>query len=219
MNPTLLHLFTTLLATIIVIPVILNSVVQGSACAQELSPEGKLKKSAHEFLFSEFAKDRKCDYSNEKKILKEIVVSTERIEAVGDLVIELPQGAQRIASMFRHLVLRGENLDRVGNLSLEPYQPGSTMHHSIQKPDIYRVQMGSMPIPKPGDPKIVLRAKTSGHVIVTEVAFSSQGKLRTQFDDIPYRNLGDEHPVEKVDIQIDTTRELSVAGRIDLEHD
>ena len=97
-----------------------HSVVLDGVQAQELSPEGQLRKSAHEFLFTEFATDRKCDYSDDKKILKEIVVSTERVEAIGDLVIELPEGAQRIASMFRHLVLRGENLDRVGNLTLQP---------------------------------------------------------------------------------------------------
>lgn len=196
-----------------------HSVIQSNAQAQELSAEGQLRKSAHEFLFNTFAADRKCDYSGDKKILKEIVVSTKRSETDGELVIELPEGAQRIASMFRHLVLRGENLDRVGSLSLEPYQPNTTMHHSIQKPDIYRVQMGSMPIPKPGAPKIILRAKTTGPITVTEVAFSSQGKLRTQFDDIPYRNLGDEHPVEKVDIQIDSTQELSIAGHIDLQRE
>ena len=207
------HLFATLLV------MTFSSLVLDDVQAQKLSPEGQLRKSAHEFLFSEFANDRKCDYSDDKKILKEIVVSTERIEAIGDLVIELPEGAQRIASMFRHLVLRGENLDRVGNLSLEPYQTGATMHHSMQKPDIYRVQMGSMPTPKLGDPKIVLSAKTTGPVTITEVAFSSQGKLRTQFDDIPFRNLGDEHPVEKVDVQIDTSRELSVAGHIELERE
>lgn len=207
------HLFLTLLA------VTIQPFVQSDAHAQELSREGQLRKSAHDFLFNEFAKDRKCDYSDDKKILKEIVVSTKPIEAIGELVIELPEGAQRIASMFRHLTLRGKNLDRVGSLTLEPYQSDSTMHHSIQKPDIYRVQMGSMPIPKTGDPKIVLRAKTKGPVSITEVAFSSQGNLDTKFDDIPYRNLGDEHPVEKVDVQIDTTRELSIAGHIELERE
>jgi agarase len=213
MKQSPIHLFVFFLA------MTFHSVIQNGARAQELSTEGQLRKSAHEFLLSDFAKDRKCDYSDDKKILKEIVVSTERIEAIGDLVIELPEGAQRIASMFRHLILRGENLDRVGNLSLEPYQPNSTMHHSMQKPNIYRVQMGSLPLPNVGDPKIVLTAKTTGPVTITEVAFSSQGKLRTEFDDIPFRNLGDEHPVVKVDVQIDTTRELSVAGHIDLERE
>ncbi len=186
---------------------------------QQLSTEGQLRKSAHDFLFKEFVTDRKCDYSNDKKILKEIVVSTKRIEADDELVIELPEGSQRVASMFRHLILRGENLDRAGGLTLEPYQADSHMHHSIQKPEIYRVQMGSLPIPKDGNPKIVLRAKVSGPVVVTEVAFSSQGKLRTNFDDIPFRNLGDEHPIEKVVINIDTSRELSIAGHIDLERE
>lgn len=78
-----------------------------AATAQELTEEGQLRKSAHDFLFSEFATNRKCDYTKDKSILKEIVVSTQRVEANGELVIELPEGAQRIASMFRHLVLCG----------------------------------------------------------------------------------------------------------------
>jgi len=168
---------------------------------QELTPEGQQRKSAHDFLFNTFAQNRKCDFTKDKSILKEIVVSTNRIEADGSLIIELPEGSQRIASMFRHLILRGENLDRVGGLSLHPYQANSRMHHSIQKPEVYRVQMGSMPIPEKEAPKIVLKAETTGPVVVTEVAFSSQGKLRSKFDDIPYR------------------RELSVAGHVDLERE
>ncbi|WP_148618649.1 beta-agarase [Mariniblastus fucicola] len=191
---------------------------QGAA-AQKLSEEGQLRKSAHTFLFQQFATNRKCDFSADKSILKEIVVIADRVEANGELMIELPEGAQRIASMFRHLTLRGENLDRVGGLTLEPYQANATMHHSIQKPDIYRVQMGSLPLPRDGAPNIVLRAKTSGPVVVSEVAFSSQGKLRTTFDDIPFRNLGDEHPVESVVVEIDTTRELSISGHVDLERE
>ena len=189
------------------------------AVGQQLSVEGQRRKSAHEFLFETFAKDRKCEYSNDKQILKEIVVLAKTIEADGQLVIELPEGAQRIASMFRHLTLRGKNLDRVGGLSLEPYRAGSFMHHSIQKPDIYRVQMGSLPIPSEESPGIVLRATTSGPVTVSEIAFSSQNKLRTKFDDIPYRNLGDEYPIEKVIVNIDTSHELSIAGHIDLERE
>ena len=197
----------------------INLALPGTAMAQKLSTEGQLRKSAHDFLFREFTKGRKCDFSNDKKILKEIVVSTKRVEATDELVIELPEGAQRIASMFRHLILRGENLDRAGGLTLEPYQTNAHMHHSIQKPEIYRVQMGSLPTPKEGAAKIVLRAKITGPVVVTEVAFSSQGKLRTEFDDIPFRNLGDEHPIKKVVIDIDTSRELSIAGHIDLERE
>jgi agarase len=192
---------------------------QNFAMAQQLTPEGQQRKAAHDFLFKEFALQRKCDYSNDKTILKEIVVSSERIEAEGELVVELPEGAQRIASMFRHLVLRGQNLDRAGSLSMHPYQANSHMHHSIQKPEIYRVQMGSLPLPTVGAAKIVLKAELSGPVVVTEVAFSSQNKLRTTFDDIPYRNLGDEYPKEKVTVAIDCEHELSIEGHVDLERE
>jgi len=79
--------------------------------------------------------------------------------------------------------------------------------------------MGSMPTPEVDAPKIVLKAKTTGPVVVTEVAFSSQNKLRTTFDDIPFRNLGDEHPIEKVTVAIDCKREVSIAGHVELERE
>ena len=205
---------TTVIATLFCIVIFSG---MRAASAQKLTEEGQLRKSAHDFLFQEFATSRKCDYSKDKSILKEIVVSTKRVVADGELIVELPEGSQRVASMFRHLVLRGENLDRVGSLSMHPYQTDSHLHYSIQNPEIYRVQMGTLPIPKVGASKIVLKAETTGPVVVTEIAFSSQNKLRTTFDDIPYRNLGDEHPVINVAVEIDATRECSIAGHVELE--
>lgn len=100
--------WNTLTASLLTILVFSVSCLMPALTAQELTEEGQLRKSAHDFLFSEFATNRKCDYTKDKSILKEIVVSTQRVEANGELVIELPEGAQRIASMFRHLVLRGK---------------------------------------------------------------------------------------------------------------
>ncbi|MEM9943924.1 MAG: beta-agarase [Planctomycetota bacterium] len=187
--------------------------------SQTLSQEGQVRKAAHDFLFESFAKDRQCKYVKNNTILSEITVLKKRIEADGQLSIELPEGAQRVAGMFRHLAIRGENLDRVGALKLLPYKPDSTLHHSIHKPDYYRVQIGALQLPKPDADRIVLKAITSGPVVVTEVIFSSQNKLPVQFDDLPFRNLGDEQPSVTVPVQIDITSELSVEGISDLQRE
>ena len=187
--------------------------------AQTLSEEGRIRKAAHDFLFQQFAKSRECKYVRRDTVLSEIVVLKERIVADGELSIELPEGAQRVASMFRHLAIKGENLDRIGELRLLPYKPDSTLHHSMHKPDYYRVQVGALPLPTPNAPRIILKANTSGPVVVNEVIFSSQNKLPVKFDDLPYRNLGDEQAAIAVPVQLDTTLELSIDGTIDLQRD
>ena len=187
--------------------------------SQTLSEEGRIRKAAHDFLFEEFAQSRECKFVKNDTILSEIVVLKKRIEADGELAIELPEGAQRVAGMFRHLAIKGENLDRIGDLKLLPYKPDSTLHHSKHTPDYYRVQVGALPLPKSNAPRIVLKAKTNGPVVVTEVIFSSQNKLSVRFDDLPYRNLGDEQAVVNVPVHIDTTSELSIEGIVDLQRE
>lgn len=217
-NPPL-SVCEAIVKTIISVLLIVMLTAPNPAYSQQLSDEGQIRRAAHEFLFDQFAKTRECKFVNDRKVLSEIVVLDKRIEANGELEIELPEGAQRVAGMFRHLALKGENLDRIGALRLLPYKPDSTLHHSKHTPDLYRVQMGALPLPKPNAPRIVLKAPTKGPVVVAQVVFSSQNKLRVQFDDLPYRNLGDEQPEEQVPVHIDLTRELSIEGSIDLQRE
>ena len=192
-----------------------------SANAQriKLSPEGLERKAAHEFLFDEFAKSHQSVYKGKgnKRNLDEIILLKERIEIDGDLKIELPDGAQRVASMFRYFLIRGENLDRIGGLKLLPYSPKGHMHVSTKQAGIYRVQMPSLPMPSADMKPMVVEGHSNGKAVITEVAFNSQGRLKTTFDDLPYRNLGAEYPREEVDVQIDLSHELSIEGHVDLE--
>lgn len=187
--------------------------------AQTLSEEGQLRKAAHDFLIQDFAPSRPTKFADDGRVLSELTVLQQQIEANGQLRIELPAGAERVAGMFRHLAIKGEHLDRVGALRLLPYKPDSTLHHSLHTPKMYRVQMGALPLPREDAPPIVLQAETTGPVVVTEVVFSSQNKLSTTFDDLPYRNLGDEQPPEVVTVTLDPSRELSVGGVVDLQRE
>jgi agarase len=200
--------------------VVLSQFGAAQTDSTKLSAEGQLRKAAHEFLFGDFANDCELKFTGkDKEILSEIVVSTERIEVDGKLEIALPRGCEQIASMFRHFVMRGENLDRIGSLTLLPYGKDGSMHHSVHTPTMYRVQVGSLPVPKPGQPRLKIVADCNGKAVITQIAFSSQNKLKVKFDDIPFRNLGEEHPVEKVDVAIDLNTEHSVAGHVELERE
>lgn len=189
----------------------------------QLSPEGNARSAAHRYLFGEYSigKTRKFKGDGSDRVLDEIVISEERREFDGEVEITLPTGSERVASMFRYLVLRGEGLDNLGGLVMAPYATGSHMAVSTQKPDIYRVKVSAMPIPGDSMPRIDIRSncKPGTTAVITSIAFNSQGKLSTEFDDIPYRNLGAEFPRETVDVRIDLQHELSIDGHVDLERD
>ena len=187
-----------------------------------LSKEGQARKAAHDFLMVEFTSNRKVEFLDNKRILNEVVISSSRQTFKGKLDLELPRGSERVASMFRYLILKGKNLDKIqGGLKLLPYAPDGHMHHSKHEAEFYRVQMASMPVPSKDMPQIRIQGKIVGNetVIVEAVLFNSQGKLSTTFDDIPYRNLGAEYPREKVIVNVDTDCELSIDGHVDLDRD
>lgn len=185
----------------------------------KLSPEGLDRKAAHEFLFETFAKTHQAIYKGRgsKRNLDEIILLNEPIEIDGPFEIELPEGAQRVASMFRYFLVRGENLDRIAGLKLLPYAPNGEMHISTRQSGIYRVQMPSLPVPTADMKPMVVEGTSNGPAVITEVAFNSQGRLKTTFIDLPYRNLGAEYPRERVSVQIDLNHELSIEGHVDLE--
>jgi agarase len=189
----------------------------------QLSPEGLARKSAHAFLIGEYSEGKKSKFKGNGagQILDEIVVSTERVEVNGDVVIDLPPGTARVATMFRYIVLRGEGLENLEGLRLLPYAPNSNMPESTQTSKLFRVKVAAMPIPSESMPPAKLKTKTKAgtKATITEIAFNSQSKLSTTFDDIPYRNLGAEYPREKVDLKINLEKELSIAGHIDLERE
>lgn len=189
----------------------------------ELSAEGQARKAAHDYLFHEFSVGKELRFKGTEaaRVLDEIVVSTKRLELSGDVVFELPEGSQRVASMFRYIILRGEGLHNLGGLVMLPYAPNARLAISTQEPTIYRAKVPSMPIPSDSMPPIRIRTtcRPGTTATITEIAFNSQGKLPTTFDDIPYRNLGAEFPRVPVEVAVDLRHELSIAGHVDLERE
>lgn len=193
--------------------------------AQELSPEGVVRADAHRFLVEEFISNREVKISGKQtgtadhRILQELVVVQPKREFDTHALIELPDGAQRVAGMFRHLTLRGSGLLRIDSIKLLPFAATSHLHQSKSEDAFYRVQMASMPIPRADLGKISLELHCSGDgtTTVDTVEFHSQGKLSMKFDDIPFRNLGAERPRQKVSVYVDATCKLEIGGSTALE--
>lgn len=190
---------------------------------RKLSAEGEARKAAHDYLFGEFSKAKKSKFKGEEpsRVLDEIVISTERVEVSGDILLNLPKGSARVASMFRYIVLRGEGLDNLEGLVMLPYAPDSNLAVSTKQPDFYRVKVAAMPIPSESMPPVQIKSKCKPGTTatITEIALNSQSKLSTTFDDIPFRNLGAEFPREIVEVKVDLQNELSLGGHIDLERE
>ena len=203
---------------------LLFSAAMNDTRAQELSPEGLAAKATHDYLFDTFAKDRKTIYQGKgnAKALKQLVILEEPKEVHDGFELELPEGAQRIASLFRHFGFKGDNLDRIKEVYVYPFSPNKMPPRSVQVKDFYRVQMPSIPLSdKPfGRMKIKFFMKNKAETCrIDDLAFIAQRAIPPKFDTIPYRDLGSEFPRERVEIMIDTEHELSIGGSTELDRD
>lgn len=149
--------FFTLILTAIPVLTPLRALGQ----VRSLSPEGESRKVAHEYLFGEFSAGKELKFKGGRatRVLDEIVLSTERLQFDGDVLIDLPEGTQRIASMFRYLILRGKGLDNLEGLVMLPYAPKSNLSVSTQEPGVYRAKIAAMPIPSESMPRIQIQSK------------------------------------------------------------
>ncbi|MEN8738104.1 MAG: sulfatase-like hydrolase/transferase [Akkermansiaceae bacterium] len=205
------------------IPAEIIPIVKKSA-AKKLSPEGQLKKATHDYLFDTFIEDRKTKYVGEGKDkgLKELTILQETREIRHGDELALPPGAEKIAGLFRHFAFHGANLDLIKEVHVFPFSPNSAPPRSKQVKDFYRVQMPSLPVTdKPYQHMKIrfLMKKESDTCRIDDLVFIAQKQIPPTFDDIPYRDLGSEHPREHVEILVDTTHELSIGGSSELKRD
>ncbi|MCC9658669.1 beta-agarase [Rhodopirellula halodulae] len=188
-----------------------------------LSEEGIARRDAHQYLFDSFVQDKQVRYRGEgdHRTIEEVVLSSEKHELSGEIAIELPKGSSRVASLFKYIILRGENLTSLGGIDVAPYTGGGTVERSAQEPELYRVKLPAMPVPSDDMPAMVIRTTCADGqtAVVTEVAFNASGRLPNTFDEIPYRTLGADQPRLPVSVKVDLQNELSIAGHIDLERE
>jgi len=197
-----------------------------SALAEQpvLSPEGQKQQTLHNFLFDDYAKDRKTVYRGTGRAygLKELTILTEKRKISDGYELLLPEGTERIAVFFRHFGFRGADLDKIKEVRVHPFSPKKAPPRSVQVKDFYRVQMPTLPVinddPKPM--KIIVLMKDKDAVCqVDDLVFYAQNAISPEFDTIPFRDLGSEHPREKVQIHIDTEHELSIGGSTGLQRE
>ena len=194
------------------------------AAQSPLSPEGKEQLATHNFLFDDFVEGRKTVYQGQgtNRGLKELTLLEETRQIRDGDVLELPQGAERIAGLFRHFGFHGEDLDRIKEVHVFPFSPDKAPPRSVQKKDFYRVQMPSIPLSDEpfGQMKIKFLMKQKDAVCrIDDLVFYAQKAIPPKFDTIPYRDLGSEHPRETVEIHIDTDHELWIGGSTELQRD
>lgn len=195
-----------------------------AAAQSPLSPEGKEQLATHNFLFDDFAEGRKTVYQGQgaDRGLKELTLleETRQIRDGDELVV--PEGAERIAGLFRHFGFHGENLDLIKEVHVFPFSPDKAPPRSVQKKNFYRVQMPSIPLSDEpfGQMKIKFLMKQKDAVCrINDLVFYAQKAIPPKFDMIPYRDLGSEHPRETVEIHIDTDHELWIGGSTELQRD
>lgn len=204
------------------IPAEIIPVMERSQTVTLLSPEGQRKKATHDYLFDIFAEGRETLYRGEGKDkgLKELTIFEEPREIRHGDELALPPGAEKIAGLFRHFAFHGANLDLIKEVRVFPFSPDAAPPRSKQVEDFYRVQMPSLPVSdKPYEPMKIrfLMKKESDVCRIDDLVFIAQKQIPPAFDDIPYRDLGSEHPRERVEILVDTTHELSIGGSSDLQ--
>ncbi|TWT81549.1 Beta-porphyranase A precursor [Planctomycetes bacterium CA13] len=192
--------------------------------AQQLSQEGQNRKAIHDFLFDSFLQGRQTVYTGtgRDRGLKELTVLAQTHEIGDGDEILLPEGAERIAELFRHFAFHGADLHRVAEVRIFPFSPDKAPPRSKQVEDFYRVQMPSIALSDGpiGRMKMRFLMKEKGDVCrVDDLVFIAQKAIPPEFDTIPYRDLGSEFPRERVEIHIDTDHELSIGGTSKLLRD
>tara|TARA_R110002049_G_scaffold182485_2_gene350296 strand:+ start:20773 stop:23139 length:2367 start_codon:yes stop_codon:yes gene_type:complete len=189
--------------------------------AQALSKEGRDRKAVHDFLFDQFVEGRETRFvgSGRDRGLKEITILSESREIRHNDELALPAGAERIAGVFRHFAFRGQNLDRIKEVHVFPFSPDKAPPRSQQVTDFYRVQMPSIPRSDETPERMKIRFLMNDEAAtcrIDDLVFIAQKQIPSEFDTIPYRDLGSELPRERVEIAIDVDHELSVGGTSDL---
>lgn len=192
--------------------------------SQTLSKEGRDQKAVHDYLFGSFVQERETKFvgSGRDRGLKEVMVLQETKDIRHGNEITLPEGAERIAGLFRHFAFHGADLDRVKEVYVFPFSPDKSPPRSQQVKDFYRVQMPSIPLSNQPPERMRIRflmKEEEATCRIDDLVFIAQKQIPPEFDTIPYRDLGSEFPRERVEIAIDTDHELSIGGTSQLQRE
>ncbi len=201
------------------------SIAISSAQSPELSEEGRLQQRMHDYLFGEYSEGRETVFRGEgaERGLKELLVMEEELTIGDGYRLDLPEGSEQVAVLFRHFAFRGQGLDQIAEVRVHPMSPDKAPPRSAQVENFYRVQMPTIPPEFQSDPQPMqiefLMKDPEVTCQIESLAFIAQKAIAPEFDDIPYRDLGAEHPREAVAVRIDTQHELAIGGSADLQRE
>lgn len=194
--------------------------------AQDLSLEGVQQQEIHDYLFGSFLAGRAAIFQETAigRALKEITVfeggvEERRVKVQDRMTIQLADGTERVAGLFRHLAIRGTNLDQIREVRVLPFSPDHAPPRSAQATDFYRVQMPTIPAQadRAESMSILVLMKPEQTCQINEVIFVAQTAISEHFDDLPFRDLGAELPRERVPVQVDLDHELVIGASSDLD--
>ncbi len=183
-----------------------------------LTGEGKKLAEAHAYLFGEYGESHSPSFSGREgsRSISGITLKLAPVDTEGDFEIALPAGTGRILGFFRYVELRGSGLDGLGELQLLPVAPGSGLNVSTQNGSTYRVKVPALGAV--GDEGGGLVLKGSGKARIEAIDLVPYGGgISEKFDTLPFRNLGDEQPSVRVELDVRPDETLSISGHRTLD--
>jgi hypothetical protein len=185
-----------------------------------LSGEGKELAEAHGYLFGEFGKSHWPVFPEKGggRSISGVTLKLDPIDTEGDFEIALPSGTGRVLGFFRYIELRGTGLDGIGKLQLMPVAPGSGLDVSTHTGTTYRVKVPALSVV--GDEGGGLFLKGSGKARIESIGLVAyEGGIAEIFDTLPFRNLGDEQPAVRVELDVSADETLSISGHRTLDRE
>ena len=183
-----------------------------------LTGEGKEQAEAHEYLFGEFGESHSPEFSEKGrgKSISRITMKFDPVDTEGDFEITLPVGTGRVLGFFRYIELSGTGLDGLGELQLLPVAPGSGLNVSTQNGSTYRVKVPALGVVGDEGGRLVLKGRGNARIeAICLIPYG--GGISEKFDTLPFRNLGDEQPTVRVELDVRPDETLSISGHSTLD--
>ena len=152
------------------------------------------RRNAHTFLFEKFIRDKKCTYSEDKKVLKEVLLLDKKTDVDQSAVFQLPEGTHQIAGFFSHIFLTGENLSQDVSLTYE--FKGKRLNPQIQLSQDFRLddkigfRLRDMFHWNELEGDTVVELKVDKKAVVEKVILVSKYQMTAEFDPDSFVEVG-----------------------------
>ena len=148
------------------------------------------RRSAHTFLFEKFIRDKKCTYSEDRKVLKEVLLLDKKTDVEQSAVFQLPEGTHQIAGFFSHIFLTGDNLSQDLSLMYEFKGRQIELHQDFRLNDKIGFRLKDMHGWNELEGDSVVELKVNKKVVIEKVILVSKYKMTAEFDPDSFVEIG-----------------------------